>query len=60
MRFRYYMLRRLIGIFLVIMGVTLITFFTIHFVPSDPARLWAGSRATREQVEQTRLQLGLD
>jgi peptide/nickel transport system permease protein len=60
MRFRYYMLRRLIGIFLVIMGVTLITFFTIHLVPSDPARLWAGSRATREQVEQTRLQLGLD
>jgi peptide/nickel transport system permease protein len=60
MRFRDYMLRRLLGIFLVLIGVTLITFFTIHLVPSDPARLWAGSRATREQIEQARHQLGLD
>jgi peptide/nickel transport system permease protein len=45
---------------LVLLGILIITFLVSHVVPSDPARLWAGSRATKEQVEQTRVELGLD
>ena len=60
MRFRYYLLRRLLMMFLVLVGILIITFIISHIVPSDPARLWAGSRATQAQVEQTRIELGLD
>ncbi|MFX0200033.1 MAG: ABC transporter permease, partial [Candidatus Hodarchaeota archaeon] len=60
MRFRYYLLRRLLMMFLVLIGILIITFIISHIVPSDPARLWAGSRATQAQVEQTRIELGLD
>jgi len=45
---------------LVLVGILIITFLISHLVPSDPARLWAGSRATKGQLEQTRAELGLD
>ena len=44
----------------VIIGVTVITFIIARLVPSNPARIWLGPRATPEQVEITIRQLGLD
>jgi peptide/nickel transport system permease protein len=44
----------------VLLGVSVLTFFISHVVPSDPARLAAGPHASAEQVQQLRRQLGLD
>ena len=56
---KYIIKRLLLGI-LVLFGVTVITFSITHLLPSDPARSWAGAKATEEQVEAARIELGLD
>jgi peptide/nickel transport system permease protein len=55
-----YLAGRLAGLVLVVVGITLVTFVTLHVFPSDPARLLAGPGATPEQVQQIRRDLGLD
>jgi peptide/nickel transport system permease protein len=55
-----FLLGRAIGLVLVVLGITAITFITLHVFPSDPARLLAGPGATPEQVQQIRADLGLD
>jgi len=60
MKFRYYVARRIVTMLIVLLGVSLITFSITRIVPSDPARLWAGTRATERQIEQARHELGLD
>src|SRR5271165_4779414 len=52
--------RRLAFLILVLLGLSLITFFLSHVVPADPARLYAGPRASAAAVAQIRHQLGLD
>lgn len=52
--------RRLILLFFVAFGVTLITFFLSHIIPGDPARMLVGQRANEETLQQVRHQLGLD
>jgi peptide/nickel transport system permease protein len=52
--------RRLVGLVLVVLGITVVTFFTLHIVPADPARLLAGPGATESQLLQIRRDLGLD
>jgi peptide/nickel transport system permease protein len=53
-------IRRLAGLVLVILGITLVTFVTLHLFPSDPARLLAGPGASEEQIQAIRRDLGLD
>ena len=56
-----YLVRRVLLAAIVIAGVFVITFIVSHIVPSDPARLYAGGgRATTEEVNRARVQLGLD
>jgi peptide/nickel transport system permease protein len=55
-----YILRRLLLGFIVLFGVILIIFTITRIVPSDPAAKWAGARATPEQVEMAKIELGLD
>jgi peptide/nickel transport system permease protein len=45
---------------LVLIGLSLITFFLAFVVPADPARYFAGPHATNEQVEALKRQFGLD
>ncbi|NWD89584.1 ABC transporter permease, partial [Pseudomonas sp. K5002] len=52
--------KRLFGLILVVVGVSLITFCISHLIPGDPARLIAGDRASDAIVENIRHQLGLD
>src|SRR5215469_15193535 len=52
--------RRLAFLILVLLGVSLITFTLSHVVPADPARLYAGPRASAASVAQIRRQFGLD
>jgi len=52
--------KRLLGLILVVFGVSLITFSISHLIPGDPARLIAGDRASDALVAGIRHQLGLD
>ena len=45
---------------LILLGVSLVTFFLLYILPADPARQIAGRSATPETVENIREQLGLD
>jgi peptide/nickel transport system permease protein len=55
-----YIVRRIVQALLILLGVSIITFLLLHFMPADPARMVAGRTATKEQVEIVREQLGLD
>jgi peptide/nickel transport system permease protein len=55
-----YLLRRLLQSILILIGVSLVTFFLLYIVPADPARQIAGRSATPEVVENVRKELGLD
>lgn len=55
-----YIARRLVQTALIMLGVSLITFLLLHWLPADPARMVAGRTATKDQVELVRQQLGLD
>ena len=55
-----FLVRRLIGLILIILGITLITFVTLHLLPSDPAALLASPGAGAEQIQTIRRELGLD
>ncbi len=55
-----YTLRRFLMALLVLISVSLITFFIARVIPSDPAAAWVGPHPTREQIEKARLELGLD
>jgi dipeptide transport system permease protein len=52
--------RRLLGALPNLIGVVVITFLLTRALPGDPAAYFAGGSATREAVEQVRVQLGLD
>src|SRR6478672_5673642 len=52
--------RRLLLTIPVLLGVSLITFLLIYYLPADPARLYAGPSATAETVTRIRHELGLD
>ena len=56
-----YIARRLVFATVVVVGVLVITFLIVRVLPGDPARLYAGGpRATPDQVDRARHELGLD
>jgi len=55
-----YIIRRLLIMIPVLFGVSLIIFTIVRFLPGDPAVVLAGPHATKDVVEQVRIQLGLD
>ncbi|HEY6072869.1 MAG TPA: ABC transporter permease [Anaerolineales bacterium] len=55
-----YILRRVFQSVPVLLGVSVITFLLIYYLPADPARMYAGPSATVATVERIRHQLGLD
>ena len=55
-----YVIGRLGQLVLVLIGVSVIVFFTMHVLPGDVATLLLGERATAEQLASLRHQLGLD
>ena len=44
----------------VLVGISIITFVLIYYLPADPARMYAGPSATAETVLRIRHELGLD
>lgn len=55
-----YIVRRLIGALIVLVGISIITFLITFAVPGDPARMIVGPHATKQVVEMVRHNLGLD
>lgn len=58
--FKRHLVKRLSAALVVVIGISAITFFLARVAPSDPAALWVGPQARPEQVEQARIELGLD
>lgn len=57
---KIFILKRLSLGIIVLLGVSMLTFFLARVVPSDPAAKWAGPRATVEQIAKAKIELGLD
>ncbi|MBQ6537062.1 MAG: ABC transporter permease [Firmicutes bacterium] len=55
-----YILKRILSSLIVLLGIITITFIIARVLPSNPESKWAGDRATPEQLEQARIELGLD
>ncbi|MBD2460674.1 ABC transporter permease [Oscillatoria sp. FACHB-1407] len=55
-----YILRRIFGLIPVLLGITLLVFLFLHLIPGDPAVVLGGERATPEQIEIIRENLGLN
>lgn len=60
MRRWIYLARRLGLAALVLLSVSVITFFISRVVPSNPAAKWVGAHPTKEQIAAARIKLGLD
>ena len=52
--------RRIVTSMLVLIGVSIITFFLARVVPSNPAALYIGPKARQEDIDRVTKQLGLD
>lgn len=57
---RFYIVKRLAMMTIVLLMVTIMTFLLTTIAPSDPAAQWAGTRPTPEQLATARKELGLD
>ncbi|GAA6733311.1 ABC transporter permease [Thermus oshimai] len=55
-----YIFRRLLGLFPVLIGITLLVFLFLQLIPGDPAQAILGERGTPEQLEALREKLGLN
>lgn len=55
-----YLVRRILESIPVIIGVSILVFGLIHFIPGDPAIAMLGERATEENVNAMRERLGLN
>src|SRR5260370_25259784 len=52
--------RRTLQALPVLLGISIITFVLIYYLPADPARMYAGPSATVATVARIRHELGLD
>ena len=57
---RSFIIRRLLLGVLVLFGAVLLTFVLTRAIPSNPAAMWVGPRATIQQIKAARVELGLD
>ncbi len=55
-----YIIKRLLLLIPTLFGVITLVFFMIALSPGDPARVMLGERASAEQLEELRSELGLD
>ena len=55
-----YILRRLLQMIPVVLGVTIMIFTIMYFIPGDPVKMMLGADATYDQIEAMRENLGLN
>jgi peptide/nickel transport system permease protein len=55
-----YVAQRILSLFPVLLGVTLLVFLVMQLAPGDPAQIMLGPKATETSLAQLRHELGLD
>jgi peptide/nickel transport system permease protein len=60
LRYRDYLLRRLLYTIPALIGLSMLIFVIARVMPGDPARLALGPEATKEQVQKLREEMGLN
>ncbi len=55
-----YIVQRLLGLPVVLFGITFLVFFLIHLIPGDPVIVMLGERARAEDVARVREELGFN
>ncbi len=55
-----YILKRLVMMAFVVLGVAIVIFSIMYFIPGNPAQIILGSTATQEQVDALAHEMGLD
>jgi len=55
-----FILRRILQTIPVLIGISIITFLLLYYLPADPARMYAGPSASVDTVQRIRHELGLD
>ena len=55
-----FLVRRLLGLVVVLFGISVLTFVLSHILPADPARVALGGKAGPEQYAAMRERMGLD
>ena len=55
-----YIIKRLFFAIIVLINISIVTFFISRVLPSDPAAAWVGSHPTPEQIAKATVYLGLD
>jgi ABC-type dipeptide/oligopeptide/nickel transport system permease component len=55
-----YILKRILLFIPTLLGITLITFILMQYIPGDPVTAMVGERASPETIERIRTELGLD
>ena len=55
-----YVIQRVLSLFPVLLGVTLLVFLVMQLAPGDPAQVMLGPKATETSLAQLRHELGLD
>ena len=57
---RKYIIKRVVYMFPILIGITLVTFFLFNYAGGDPATQLAGKNASVEQIEMIKAELGLN
>ncbi|MGC9001734.1 MAG: ABC transporter permease [Dictyoglomus sp.] len=57
---REYIIKRLLLLIPIVIGVSFFSFILIRLIPGDPARIILGERATPQELERIREELGLN
>lgn len=55
-----YILKRLVMMIFVVLGVAVLIFSIMYFIPGNPAQIILGSTATQEQIDELSHEMGLD
>ena len=55
-----YILKRLVMMIFVVLGVSILIFSIMYFVPGNPAQIILGSSATEEEIAELSHEMGLD
>ena len=55
-----YILKRIALLFPTLLGISLLVFLMLYFVPGDPAQIMLGERANAETLAELRAEMGLD
>ena len=55
-----YVLKRLVMMVFVVLGVAVLIFSIMYFIPGSPAQIILGSTATQEQIDELTHEMGLD